>query len=59
LDAVKKTEVLENSMFLDLRTFVDGGAFNPVRYDIVQLVVTQAASGAAAKVMLEEAYTIT
>jgi hypothetical protein len=38
---------------------VDGGPFNPVRYDIVQLVVTQAQAGAAAKVMLEEAYAIT
>jgi len=58
LDAVQKIQVLANSMFIDLRTWVDGGPFNPVRYDIVQLVVTQAASAAAAKVMLEEAYTI-
>ena len=59
LDVTKKILMLDNALWIDLKTWVDGGAFNPVRYDIVQLVLTQASEGAAAKVMLEELLSIT
>ena len=57
-DILKKQSSFTYAIWLDLKEWVNGGPFVPTNYDIVQLVVTQKASGGDAKVVLEELLTV-